>query len=657
MATYVPNADQLTEPTGDKPVKSAAPEFRAAKAKLARALTVPEAGEYPELANAAARADKMLGFNSLGDPTVLVPASGSAADVLVQLANTSNAAQGDALVGVKYAQPVAAVALNLHSYIEDDGAYNVMGFIPEANKSAIRDFTSSVDHSTQIQAALSASYSDSRRGLAFPRGLFNISTGLSLTMSGSRLDNSLIIRGAGRYATKIQKLSGASAAFTITSPDPVTTLCESNLHIADLALYGEAKNSNGLALQGLAYASAARVQLVGFNTGLQLDSFLVGKFDDCYVFSNNSGIVTRNVGIAGCNMLTFAGGSVSYNKFAGLDLGGGSGIHVVGIDIERNGVARATVTISNASPAVVSWTSHGLTAGDLVQFTTTGSLPTGLSINTSYYVLPSGLTANAFQLAASPGGTAINTSSAGSGTHTGGMNTTGMMLRNTIDDEIGYGVVDIDSCWIELNLGYSLDQEACSGLILTVRDSEIIASEAGRAVRVKQARNFNLVQSLVVGSTSTVEVQSLVDKFHVEDCLVDVIVDSSAYPTYINTSTSTADFASGKISSFTATLTGCTTSPTGSVNYTKQGRHVTLNIPNISGTSNTTAATLTGLPAELWPVNNRSVIGICVDNGTEKLSQITVLTSGEIILNNALSATFTSSGTKGVSALTVSYEI
>lgn len=51
-------------------------------------------------------------------------------------------------------------------------------------------------------------------------------------------------------------------------------------------------------------------------------------------------------------------------------------------------VATATVTITNASPAVITWVNHGFTSDDVVKFTTTGSLPTGLVVGTPYYVIP-----------------------------------------------------------------------------------------------------------------------------------------------------------------------------------------------------------------------------------------------------------------------------
>jgi hypothetical protein len=77
-----------------------------------------------------------------------------------------------------------------------------------------------------------------------------------------------------------------------------------------------------------------------------------------------------------------------------------------------------TATISNASPAVVTKNGHGFLAGDIVVFTTTGALPAGLTAGTKYYVIATNLTANSFKVSASYGGAAVNTSDAGSGTHT-----------------------------------------------------------------------------------------------------------------------------------------------------------------------------------------------------------------------------------------------
>src|SRR6185503_15803006 len=81
-------------------------------------------------------------------------------------------------------------------------------------------------------------------------------------------------------------------------------------------------------------------------------------------------------------------------------------------------VTKGTATVTIASPAIFTLNSHGLTANDTIQLTTTGALPTGLSASTTYYVISTGLTTNNFEVSATLGGNAINTSGTQSGTHT-----------------------------------------------------------------------------------------------------------------------------------------------------------------------------------------------------------------------------------------------
>lgn len=78
---------------------------------------------------------------------------------------------------------------------------------------------------------------------------------------------------------------------------------------------------------------------------------------------------------------------------------------------------RGTATLTIATPCVVTWPGGTAPAADTpCSFTTTGALPTGLAVDTLYYVKsPSGGTSN---LSLTPGGAAINTSGSQSGTHT-----------------------------------------------------------------------------------------------------------------------------------------------------------------------------------------------------------------------------------------------
>lgn len=79
---------------------------------------------------------------------------------------------------------------------------------------------------------------------------------------------------------------------------------------------------------------------------------------------------------------------------------------------------RTTLTsISTADPAVFTLVDHGLYEGDKIQLQTTGTLPTGLSEDTNYYVIMEGLTTSTFEVASTPKGTPIATTVAGSGTH------------------------------------------------------------------------------------------------------------------------------------------------------------------------------------------------------------------------------------------------
>lgn len=98
-------------------------------------------------------------------------------------------------------------------------------------------------------------------------------------------------------------------------------------------------------------------------------------------------------------------------------------------------LSTGTATITIATPGVVTSTAHGLKAGSTISFTTTGALPTGITAGTVYYVIATGLTADAFQFSATAGGAAINTTGSQSGVHT-------LTRRYTLGAEFGFIVYD-----------------------------------------------------------------------------------------------------------------------------------------------------------------------------------------------------------------------
>lgn len=87
------------------------------------------------------------------------------------------------------------------------------------------------------------------------------------------------------------------------------------------------------------------------------------------------------------------------------------------------GAQNDPVTISIANPAVITFNNHGFfggvnpaTSASVIEFTTTGSLPTGISPNTPYFVINTGLTTNTFEISTTFDGSAIATSGSQSGT-------------------------------------------------------------------------------------------------------------------------------------------------------------------------------------------------------------------------------------------------
>ena len=88
----------------------------------------------------------------------------------------------------------------------------------------------------------------------------------------------------------------------------------------------------------------------------------------------------------------------------------------------------SNVTIAIGAPGVITWAGHGFTAGQPIMFSTDeGTLPTSLTAGTAYYVVADGLTDDAFSVALTPGGAAIETAEASTGTVVGTAPAAGMV--------------------------------------------------------------------------------------------------------------------------------------------------------------------------------------------------------------------------------------
>lgn len=154
-----------------------------------------------------------------------------------------------------------------------------------------------------------------------------------------------------------------------------------------------------------------------------------------------------------------------------------------------------TVTMTSANPGVFTYTgADNFAESDPITFTTTGALPTNVVVGTTYYVKVGTLNvgANTFQIAATPTGTAIDTTAGvQSGVHT--VYAYYFITGWTDSDESG-GVSKWTNGDLEL-LG--------TGTAAAIRDQTITV--AGGDQNVEHALNINIVRgpvTLRVGSTS-----------------------------------------------------------------------------------------------------------------------------------------------------------
>lgn len=216
-----------------------------------------------------------------------------------------------------------------------------------------------------------------------------------------------VTQGAGTttyYAgtTRNMTVSNCSSISTFTSHFDVHQGAE-GVSFINNTMVGDDGSANGI--QARSPATITGNSIVG----------VLGK--GISLFGSASGSVVSGNSIKGCTDGVFVDVMVNNVNITGNSIVQGTR----GMTLSRS--TAAITSISNASPAVITTTAaHGLVPGAQVMFSTTGALPTGLSTGTVYYVVPpsatSPVTSTTFSVSATYNGTPINTSSAGSGTHT-----------------------------------------------------------------------------------------------------------------------------------------------------------------------------------------------------------------------------------------------
>ena len=248
----------------------------------------------------------------------------------------------------------------------------------------------------------------------------------------------LALAGNLSFTGAFASVFSVSGAYTYTMPGASSTLAglgnanswtaSQTFNAATSSIYlGANSGNNGVATFYGSTSGSVTVKpaaVAGTSTLFQLPAT-----------NGTSGQVLQTDGTGVTSWATAGGGSSSPTgtilPFAGLTQGFGSATPSGYLLCAGQSVSQSTysslfavlnpsttsVTFTFASPGVVNITGHGLVAGDPVAFSSTLLLPTGITAYTTYYVIAAGLTANAFEISASQGGSAINFTGTNTGTN------------------------------------------------------------------------------------------------------------------------------------------------------------------------------------------------------------------------------------------------
>lgn len=155
----------------------------------------------------------------------------------------------------------------------------------------------------------------------------------------------------------------------------------------------------------------------------------------------------------------------------------------------------------NTTSEIITIASHGFLNGTPIIFTTSGTLPSGLNTNTVYYVISA--TLNTFQVSTSIGGSAVNLTSQGTGTHKANFNTNYFDI-NSAGNQTKYRV------WFDLTGSDSAPDPASRKLIKIYIPSNI-QDDVGQKIANSLNSLINDFSCTYDSGTNAVTVNYLVD--------------------------------------------------------------------------------------------------------------------------------------------------
>lgn len=163
------------------------------------------------------------------------------------------------------------------------------------------------------------------------------------------------------------------------------------------------------------------------------------------------------------------------------------------------------VVMTAAVTDIITSTSHGLVTGDIVFFSTTTTLPAGLSVHTPYYVRDE--TGNTFKVSATVGGAAIDITSTGTGTHYFHTQVKVPDLRSSVPVGQGLKTVPISFLFSDVNTGTDIitlppNESVQTGMALVLTTTGGVPTPQGNAGTGFSVDSAGLITGAIISEIS-----------------------------------------------------------------------------------------------------------------------------------------------------------
>ena len=261
-----------------------------------------------------------------------IPGISNANTLADDLANTSNIALGDALVGFKQTNASGvlpgAVGKTLNNKLQD--LVSVKDFGATGN--------GTTDDTAAIQAAINLACTNGGN-VYLPSGTYKISAALVFSMNSGVVDpfKRPSMSGDGMAATTIYQTANANGIEVVGYDPQPAGYCL----FQDFTLYGYQKNKLGFALKDIAFVTINNVYLAGWSTGLYGVNVLSSTFNDLVIRFNDGGFYFEPNAAFGFvsepNAITMSNCTVGNNDSYGGKVIGAGTFNYTGGSIEANG--------------------------------------------------------------------------------------------------------------------------------------------------------------------------------------------------------------------------------------------------------------------------------------------------------------------------------